>query len=908
MNRELDSALAYFRSMPFSPWKWAENGSVIVWRDGTTIAFREEIVEVVAALDPNKLPSFGSIVLFFMACRNRMPKPSEILYSLVSPESPEAEVVSASGLTIPCPARATVEQLLAKVKEIALLPETLRGQTRAKCRLAEALFEDVFTPVHLSRISLQQFAQRPLSDEKLNASEDTLDLNQQVHDLTLLCFGFSRHSLASLELRARTGLETLPEAADLPVLPSDRARRLVDELLKDTEHRMVGQMARELMAAVRLPRQLSQQEDLPSGGVSDLSNRGHLDRLLLSELAHDDLTLVMRIALNESLYLRHETPAHHPPTSLCILLDSGIRIWGLPRVFATAAALAMVISESKSACVKTWRAKGSDVRPVALLHREGIIDHLGQLEIEAHPGAALNAFDKATSLECGEHARTVLITHPEVLTDIDFLRCLSESKVQLSLIATVDREGRFALHPVPLSSRDPICASQLDLDQLLAGPKSTPSLRRTDGDPNLPALLNVHPCPLLLPFAGRVEYWSKHPNDSHLAALSDRRLIAFTHARQGGRLLVPRLPSGRTLWLERIGEAVHLVRGGANHRSNRLISLEPGKQARLIDLCAGEPAKAVHRCGDALLLIRERDVYAYSIRDGELLDRALSPHRWHRGRFFSSAQQFFFVHWNGSALTFDPVTLPERVLGSNLVTIFDREGHEGPWVLNQLCQAFSLSSADRLQIPLPIGHSSHQQNINVSRDGHRIYVTIPTLSWQAIYDLKSGSSEVLRRPLSNLDRLDPSPPMPSWNLYRSFDALAIAPGELIQLRSRKGTWRAISLEENTRLRLVECRVPHPEITHAFQPACADAFRVHGCSLEAVDFPSGSRVFLDSRGMLHLRSRQETLAEISLVLSEGDMAAWCSDQTVCGPAFFFEKLQTSNSSWVFEQLNAFTKSL
>ena len=40
---------------------------------------------------------------------------------------------------------------------------------------------------------------------------------------------------------------------------------------------------------------------------SDISNRGPLDRLLLSESAHDDLTLAVRIALNEALYLRRES-------------------------------------------------------------------------------------------------------------------------------------------------------------------------------------------------------------------------------------------------------------------------------------------------------------------------------------------------------------------------------------------------------------------------------------------------------------------------------------------------------------------------------------------------------------------------------------------------------------------------
>ena len=66
--------------------------------------------------------------------------------------------------------------------------------------------------------------------------------------------------------------------------------------------------ARQLMAAVTLPRRLADPEEIAMGGVSDISNRGPLDRLLLTELVHDDLTLAVRVSSNEALYLRRESP------------------------------------------------------------------------------------------------------------------------------------------------------------------------------------------------------------------------------------------------------------------------------------------------------------------------------------------------------------------------------------------------------------------------------------------------------------------------------------------------------------------------------------------------------------------------------------------------------------------------
>ena len=58
---------------------WAENGTVLVWRDGSTIAFREEMVQIIEWLAPNGLPSFGAIVFLLAACRSKVPAVAEAI-------------------------------------------------------------------------------------------------------------------------------------------------------------------------------------------------------------------------------------------------------------------------------------------------------------------------------------------------------------------------------------------------------------------------------------------------------------------------------------------------------------------------------------------------------------------------------------------------------------------------------------------------------------------------------------------------------------------------------------------------------------------------------------------------------------------------------------------------------------
>ena len=144
------------------------------------------------------------------------------------------------------------------------------------------------------------------------------------------------------------------------------------------------------MAVVHLPRKISESDELPMGGVSDITNRGPLDRLLTSELAHDDTTLALRVATNEALYLRRETPPKTPTPRRLILIDVGIRMWGVPRVFAAATAMALTATADAHAGALTFRVHGDRVEAADLTTRQGLVGHLSVLEPDPHPGPAVD--------------------------------------------------------------------------------------------------------------------------------------------------------------------------------------------------------------------------------------------------------------------------------------------------------------------------------------------------------------------------------------------------------------------------------------------------------------------------------------------------------------------------------------
>ena len=383
------------------------------------------------------------------------------------------------------------------------MPAELRTLPAAKAELAAMVFEESRREVgpddsyRIVRVLAEYHEPGLVASQpgRQNRFSDVLA------ELRLLHEGLKRFDAAAFQLRFQTGLEQPIEPADVDLEPAERTRQLIARLQDDEELGGLARIARHLMAAIHLPRAISDREDLPVGGVSDISNRGPLDRLLLSELAHDDLTLAVRIAMNEALYLRRETPPSNPPKHRAVLLDSGVRLWGVPRVFATAVGMALAAGAPGGTCgPMSFARPATSVVPVSLADRAGVVAHLETLEPEAHPGRSLAAFAATASAEAGL-LDAVIVTSEDVAADHDFQQSLAALELPSVLLATVSREGRFRLVSQGRRGSKLLREATLDLDKLLARPARRQAPLIDPAVPaGLPAILSVRPFPLLLSY------------------------------------------------------------------------------------------------------------------------------------------------------------------------------------------------------------------------------------------------------------------------------------------------------------------------------------------------------------------------------------------------------------------------
>ena len=907
MNPDRQHAIQYLRAPGNGLWHWAENGAVLVWHDGTTIAFREEVVQIIECLAPNGLPSFGAIVFLLAACRGKVPALTDFIATSIPPGKdllPPIKQLKQLQLRV----AADLDQL----QKVTQLPAELISGLKAKCVLAEAVFEAAKVERYVEAHAVLRLGMRlPMTDAEL-VDNETVARRSYVPQIHTVSFGLKAHTAESLALRLRTGLDSLPKDADANIPAAERAWRLIEELSRDREIGAVARAARELMAAVRLPRRLAQREQLAIGGVSDITNRGPLDRLLLSELAHDDLTLSVRVALNEALYLRREPPMREPPGALAILLDSGVRLWGVPRALAAAVALALIARDKQHSEILAWRAHGKQLQPVDLLSRNGLTQHLSVLEPTAHAGDSMAAFADAASVNA--NSQSVLITHRDALGDPEFRRALADNPAAPGFIATVDREGRFELHAMPLAHRPPICEADLDLASVFDETIGVTPIKM-EAELDLPLIFGISPFPFLLPVAGRMDFWTNGTDGFTYAVVNDRSLVRYLGPQSGARVIASNLPPGKTIWMDYDGTEVHMVKAGASQRPVRLVSISvPYGALRVTDLVGGlgvEPVLAVHRYADTILVIRPSDVRAYSLGEGRMLGKAVNPHHWLNGRYFRGSNHFYFAVWDGERVKFEPVTMPGKYLVSSITTIFDREGFTGPWLLSKSGELVSTESGQVLKLQyFANGPAVYNfQMAKVSKDGNQL----------AIFNFDDPARVANGGALTHIFNLvqkswmdvrhsrllfNQNPPLPTWNLHRGIQSVGQFQ-HAVALRGRNARWRMLSLHNTGALCIMDLP-PTSEFSGApvFGPP---RMTNDGCTLRVAELADGGKMFLDNRGLLHFKSANPEMPEISIVLAEGEVASWTSDGLVCGPQFFFEKPIVSDPKGVFERImNFFAK--
>ncbi|MCP3915295.1 MAG: hypothetical protein GY711_07050 [bacterium] len=866
-----DAAIAYLRPPDGAFWCWADGGRVLTLSDGTTVAFREEIVEVLQALRDEGLPVFGSVVLLLMACRSGW-RDTRTFRDL---ERKLQDVV----VGVEPPGSQSRDQRLAMLasprldalERIGQLPRELRTSAARSLLVANLTrrAEHEYPPETACEL-VRQFVEVVPLEGFLATSAGEEDVFRLARDLEGLGPTLEELDTHELEHLLRTGLAAAPLAAPLDLDDFERVRSVLESLRADPRREGLASVARDIMAAVHLPRRVSEREEMPLGGVSDITNRGPLDRLLTSELAHDDLTLAVRLATGEALFLEREAPPQIPVGERAFLIDCGVCMWGLPRVFAISALLALAATATPRTRVRAFVAAGSQVQPVDVLSPEGIEELLETLATARHPGAALSAFEDALAAD-GDLVDRVVLTSEEALEDPDFLRRASELGPGELFLVTLSRDGRLRLHVRGARGQRLLREAGIDLAALFEQP-----VGGARGElAQYPRILQLDSLPLALPSVVRLERTVEVRGGGIVTLTDDGRILFRRSPDRCGHELA-RWISGTGLgpWCDESGEAWFLARGPtslqlveaqAESGSSRPVSLEYAVDALF-------PTHALVAWGVFACIFRD-SLRWFDLNSGVLLGRTKLDERvtWGCGRFLSMGGRGYALSFDGSRVRLEP--LPPSPDGVRCTSWLECDGE-----IIGLTQ-----SGDFVRVPsgtrLGKTGTSDARILEVSRDGRRVLlVTSATTHYvahvrgEAARKVNAGRSLATLDPeLARFDNLS--------NPWRKFEGIQVHASGVLTLVGNKGRLLILTLGDEPAFRW-HSRVDSKELCPVpFGPKT----RVDGVTLREAEWPDGSRAYLDSRGMLHLVSADLDVAEITLVLSGREPGGWLSTGSTFGPS-------------------------
>ena len=529
--------IQYFQSRENYFWHWADNGNVIEFANGRTICYLEDLIFILNNLRVSHTP-LGAVLLLLCACKDNYNSLFEFegyLHKLgYNTEYDETEHQQAKDI---------INYTLNFLGIINQLPYEFRSGMK-RVSLLQAILGDSpeGEPAAFHQVK-KDFLSGTFDDVIFNPLPNYTFSNLQADLAPLVSASKKITNLSSLELKLRTGLSDIPQKAEI-TLPAPLPDDLMGELAADLKTAGLARLAKKITAALNIPMHLSGSSDQSIGGVSDISNRGHYDKLLLSELAQDDLLLTARLANNEALFLQREEMPNNTSQQWHILLDITLKMWGMPRIFALAASLA-INDNMKHDRTIAWALGGKHIYPLDLSHKSGIFTALEQLDTGLSSGGQLK---KIITEQASFNNKFILITSTHYKDDAQFMLNLTQVKDKLDYMVEVDRKGSISLYATRGKQHKLINKALIDLDAILFS--KTSSYQQKHLLNGLPAMLSHPQYPLFYP-ASKIKIRNEvaYKFGSRVALITqDQRLLCWTDKDWGAMEWVDHVESGDSYW------------------------------------------------------------------------------------------------------------------------------------------------------------------------------------------------------------------------------------------------------------------------------------------------------------------------------------------------------------------------
>ncbi len=544
MDQTALATITYFKGHRDYFWRWAEGGTVIEFANKRTICYREDLSNILIALPRATALPLGTILLVLCACKDDW----EQVFGIEN-------ILNKSGYNNgknPKPHYKLIEETYAFLKLINQLPQKHRTELN-RSALLQSIFEaSANKGYHMGILPILTEFNTGLLDERIFGNIKPFTEKNLLEDLAPLAAASSIfQDPLQLELKLRTGLKEIPK----PIVIAEVEQKnigLLEELLQYEQTQHLSALAKKIMAALNIPMHLNGNSDQSLGGISDIANKGTYDKLLLSELAQDDLLLTARLANNEALFLKRESSPKQQQQELGIILDTTLKMWGNTRIFAIATSLAFREAKQKHQNLKMMTLSGRHIDIQELQTKDDAINLLEKMDAALHCGVQL-----ATALKThtSKHGKYIFITSDHFLKDREAMAHFAKVRDKLSYLVTISSAGQIQMMQLDKNRSKLIREAHIDMQEVLTIPKKR---KKNILQPDIPAILSEAEFPLYYP-TSKVRLTSKNSiclaNMTALAITKDRRVLYWQKKEYGAIELVNNIPNGTVCF----GEIANMV-------------------------------------------------------------------------------------------------------------------------------------------------------------------------------------------------------------------------------------------------------------------------------------------------------------------------------------------------------------
>ncbi|MDF1739870.1 MAG: hypothetical protein P1U86_11985 [Verrucomicrobiales bacterium] len=614
-------------------WRWSETYDAAEWRNGKTCTLWAELQPILSYFSENGgIPPLGSIILILAACREDWDDSESELVAWLSNAHGSGGISNTS--------RSMMRHLSDGLSLVNQLPAELRKYFVAKVALITFIFEE--SPQRLSpeesEVVLAELTELGPSCLQL-AQPDLTGVPRFHRDAKAIKKALEHETVESLESVLRTGIDLshLEEPdLELEIKEQRQAGTLLEELQRlKGDFAVLSGVAERAIAMIHFPGALQQPDELPIGGVADITNRGSIERLLPAEMAWDDLTLAVRLIHGEALYFRREIPPQESPRKSAVFLDRGLRIWGASRLLTTGIALGITQQARwKTNDLEVYSAAQAGWSELDLSSVDSIRNVLSELVPLPGPSHSLRSW-----WEASEETITgdlIFITIPEHRDTTECAQLLSEISRDLHgadrhlHVIAIDRDGNLEMDVWMPRGRKKGFRGQIEWEDLIQKKEEPKRKSRkvvrpeTEPEASYP-MYRLDIPPFYFPENPHYQRATTKVNSGIVGMGSDQRIFRWQQAGVGARELVPHAP-GTQHWVVNEDSEPFLVAGMGAGQPVKLFRIIAGELKEIaMEKSRHAFPREVTISGGALILAYSDFVEAFSIETGTLITNKAIP-------------------------------------------------------------------------------------------------------------------------------------------------------------------------------------------------------------------------------------------------------------------------------------------